>query len=139
MLGLTFSSKLNWSPHIISIAKSMFKNIGTWVGAPNCYLEIIDKLQKRICRTFGLSVTASLQPLAHRQNVASISLFYRHYFGRCSSKLPQLVALPYSRRRCTGYSDRLRDFSVIIPRCYKDLHVNSFFPRTARLWDFKWL
>ena len=33
----------------------------------------------------------------------------------------------------TRYSDKLHDFSVTIPRCYKD--VNSFFPRTARLWN----
>ena len=33
------------------------------------------------------------------------------------------------------YSDRLHDFSVTIPRCYKDVYVNSFFPRTARLWN----
>ena len=33
------------------------------------------------------------------------------------------------------YSDRLHDFSATIPRCYKDVYVNSFFPRTARLWN----
>ena len=27
------------------------------------------------------------------------------------------------------------DFSVTIPRCYKDVYVNSFFPRSARLWN----
>ena len=56
-------------------------------------------------------------------------------FGRCSSELAQLVPLPYSRGRSTRYSDRLHDFSVTIPRCYKDFCVNSFFPRTARLWN----
>ena len=78
---------------------------------------------------------ASLEPLAHRRNVASLSLFYRYYFGRCSSELAQLVPLPYSRGRSTRYSDRLHDFSVTIPRCYKDVYVNSFIPRTARLWN----
>ena len=106
-----------------------------WAGAPSCYLELLDKLQKRICRTVGPSLAASLEPLAHRQNVASLSLFYRYYFGRCSSELAQLVPLPYSRGRSTRYSDRLHDFSVTIPRCYKDVYVNSFFPRTARLWN----
>ena len=67
-----------------------------WAGAPWCYLELLDKLQKRICRTFGPSLAASLEPLVHRQNVASLSLFYRYYFGRCSSELAQLVPLPYS-------------------------------------------
>ena len=26
-------------------------------------------------------------------------------------------------------------FSVIIPRCYKDIYVNSFFSRSGRLWS----
>ena len=62
-----------------------------WAGAPSCYLELLDKLQKWICRTVGPSLATSLEPLVHYQNVASLSLFYRYYFGRCSSKLAQLV------------------------------------------------
>ena len=84
MLGLIFSSKLDWGSYIISIAKSASKKIGAficsmkllspevalylykstiwpcmeycchiWSGAPSCYLELLDKLQKRICRTVG--------------------------------------------------------------------------------------
>ena len=161
MLGLTFSSKLDWGSYIISIAKTASKKIGAlirsmkflspeaalylykstirpcmkycchvWVGAPSCYLELLDKLQKQICRTVGPSLAASLEPLAHRQNVASLSLFYRYYFGRFSSELAQLVPLPFSRGR---FSDRLHNFSVTVPTCYKNVYVNSFFPHTARL------
>ena len=90
-----------------------------WAGAPNCYLELLDNLQKWIWRTVGPSLAASLQPLAHRRNVASLSLFYRYYFGRFSSELAQLVPLPFFHGRSTGYSDRLYEFSVTIPRCYK--------------------
>ena len=166
MLGLTFSSKLDWGSYIISIAKTANKKIGAlirsmkffspevalylykstirpcseycchiWAGAYSCYLEFLYKLQKRICRTVGPSLAASLKPLAHRRNVASLSLFYSYYFGRCSSELAQLFPLPFSRRRSTCYSHRLHDFSVTIPRCYKNFYVNSFFPRTARLWN----
>ena len=122
MMGLTFSSKLDWGSYITSVAKIVSKKIGAiicpmkflspqvalylykstiylcmeyccqvWAGAPSCYLELLDKLQKRICRTVGPSLAASLEPLAHRQNVASLILFYRYYFGRCSSDLAQLV------------------------------------------------
>ena len=35
-----------------------------------------------------------------------------------------------------GYSNRLHDFSVTISRCYKDVYVNIFFPRTTRLRNF---
>ena len=127
MLGLTFSSKLEWGSYIISIAITASKKIGAlirsmkflspevvlclykstirpymeycchvWAVACSCYLELLDKLQKRICRTAGPSLAASLEPLAHRRNVASLSLFYRYYFARCSSELAQLVPLPYS-------------------------------------------
>ena len=106
-----------------------------WASAPSCNLELLDKLQKQICVTVGPLLPVSLEPLAHRQNVASLGLFYRYYFGRCSSELAQLVPLPFSRGRSTRYSDRLHDFSVTIPRCYKDVYVNSFFPRTDRLWN----
>ena len=106
-----------------------------WAGAPSSYLKLLDKLHKRICRTVGLSLAASLEPLAHHWSVASLSLFYRYYFGKCSSELAQLVPLPYSWGSSTFYSDGLHDFSVTILRCYKDVFVNSFFPRTARLWN----
>ena len=106
-------------------------------GALSCYLELLDNLQKPVCRTAGLSLAASLEPLDHRRNVASFSigLFYRYHFGRCSSELAQLVPLPYSRGRSTRYSYRLHDFCVTIPRCYRDVYVNSLFPRTTRLWN----
>ena len=86
MLGLTFSSKLDWGSYIVSIAKTASKKIGAlirsvkflspevalylykstiwscmeycchvWAGAPSYYLELLDKLQKRICRTVGPS------------------------------------------------------------------------------------
>ena len=85
MLGLSFSSKLDWGSCIISIAKSSSKKIGAlihsmkflssevalylykstippcmeycfhvWAGAPSCYLELLDKLQKWICRTVAV-------------------------------------------------------------------------------------
>ena len=79
--------------HKSTIPPSMGYCCHIWAGVPNCYLELLDKLQKRICRTVGPSLAASLEPLAHRQNVASLSLFYRYCFGRCSSELAQLVSL----------------------------------------------
>ena len=166
MLGLTFSSKLDWRSYIISIAKTASKKIGAlilsmkflspevaqylyestirpcmeyychiWACAPSCYLDLLDKMQKQICKIIGRSLSASLEPLAFCQNVVSLSLLYRYYFGRCSSELAQLVPLPFSRGRSTRYSDRLHDFSVTIPRCYKDVYVNSFFPHRAKLWN----
>ena len=122
MLGLTFTSKLDWGSYMISIAKTASKKIGAlirsmkflspevalylyksticpcmeyccyvWAGAPSCYFELLDKQQKRICRTVGPSLAASLESLAHHGNVVSLSPFCRYYFGRCSSELAQLI------------------------------------------------
>ena len=97
---------------------------------------MLDKLRKRIFRTVDPSLAASLEPLAHRRNVASLSNLYRHYFGICLFELAlnwfhfviieegQLVILI----NCII-------FSVTIPRCYKDVYVNSSLPYTARLWN----
>ena len=158
MLGLT-SSKLDLGSYIISIAKTASKKIGAlirsmkflspevalylyksticpcmeycchvWVGAPNFYLELLDKLQKRTRRTVGPSLAASL--------VVSLSLFYRYYFGRCSSDLAQLVPLPFTQIRSTRYSDRLHDFFVTIPRPIEcsplTYDLNRFKPRINR-------
>ena len=105
-----------------------------WAAAPSYYLELLGKLQNGICMTLGPSLATSLKPLAHHQNVASLSLFYRYYSGRCSSELAQLVPVPFSQGRSTRHSDRSHYFSITIPGSYKDVYINSFFPRTARLW-----
>ena len=68
-----------------------------------------------------------------RRNVASLSLVYKYYFGRCSSELAGLVPIPYFCGRSTCYSNRLHDFSITIRRCDKYVYVNSFFPHTAIL------
>ena len=101
-----------------------------WAGAPSCYLDLLDKLQKLICRIVGPSLAASFESLAHRKPL------YRHYLSRYSSELDKLVPFPYSQGKSTCYSDRLNDFSVIIPRCYNNAYDRSFFPRLARLWIF---
>ena len=49
--------------------------------------------------------------------------------------MAKLIPLPYSQKRYIGYSDRFHDFSVTIPRCYKDAYFNSFFRRLARPWN----
>ena len=162
ILGLNFSSKLDWGSYIISIGKTTYKKIGAlirsmkftstevalhlykttirscmeycchvWAGAPSCYLELLNKLEKRICRPVGPSLSTSLEHLAHCRNIAN----YRYYFNRCLSELAELITIPYSQGRSTRHSDRQHDFSETIPRCYKDFCVNSFFPRTARLWN----
>ena len=93
ILGLTFSSKLDWDSYIISIAKTASKKIGSlirsmkflspevaqylykstihlcmeycchvWAGAPSCYLELLDKLQKEYAGLLVLHLLLLLNP-----------------------------------------------------------------------------
>ena len=66
---------------------------------------MLDKLKERVYRTIGPSLPTSIEPLVHRRNMASLSLLYWYYFGRCSSELAELGTLPYSRGKSTCYSD----------------------------------
>ena len=96
MPGLSFSSKLDWCPYIISIAKTASEKIGILIrsmkflfpeialcfykstiqscmeccchgraGASSCYLEMLDKLQKWICRAVDPSLDVFLELLVH--------------------------------------------------------------------------
>ena len=51
-----------------------------------------------------------------------------------SSELAKLVPLPHHRHKSTLYSGGLHDFLATIPRYYKYVYANLFFPRTARLY-----
>ena len=71
---LICSNNLNWLLNSILIYKTL------WTEARS-----------------GLLISShDFNPLAHHRNVTSLSLFYRYYFGRCSSELAQLVPLPFS-------------------------------------------
>ena len=101
--------------------------VPTW----NCYISY----KNRYAGLSVLHLLPLLNPWLIVKNVARLSIFYMYYFGRCSSELPQLVPLPFSWRSSTRYSDRLHEFSVMIPKCYEDVYVNSFLPYTARPWN----
>ena len=66
-------------------------------GAPSCYFDILDKLQKWICRTIGPSLAASCS----LSKCSQLKSSYGSYFGRCSTELAELVPLPHSRGRST--------------------------------------
>ena len=46
-----------------------------WAGAPSCYLELLEKLQKLICRTVSASLTASLEPFGSSSKCGQIKSF----------------------------------------------------------------
>ena len=87
-----------------------------WDGALTRCLDMLDKLQKRLNTTVFPILAVSPQLLVHRR-IATVSLFYRYYFDRCSPELGELAPLPYYRGRLNCYSERLHYFSAIMLLC----------------------
>ena len=50
--------------------------VGTWI------LDMLSKLQKRVCRTTNPSLVPCLELLPYFQNTARLRVFYSYYFGR---------------------------------------------------------
>ena len=60
-----FSLKLALCLYKSSIRPYMKYCYHIWAGTPNCYLDMLDKLQKNLCRTVSLSLAAPLKILVH--------------------------------------------------------------------------
>ena len=74
--------------------------------------------------------------LEHRRNVAFVSLFYRYYNGRNSREIRGLKPDNHIFLRSTHTSRRSHPFLIVFP-VNRTVHYreNSFFARTARLWN----
>ena len=104
---------------------------------PRCPLlqfqELLESLQKRICSSAGPSLAASLEPLAHRRNVTSLSLFFSvtlvdvlqnrfnwfHFLFLGGDLIVILID-------CMIFLSPFHDFSVIIARIWNSLAVECF-------------
>ena len=109
-----------------------------WSGASKTSLSSLDKVQRRLRRLIGDDLFSTLQPLSHRRNVASLSLFYRYYNGKCSEELRSMVPPCKTFGRSTRYSSRIQQdhpHFLQVEGNYPKYHMNSFFPRTASLWN----
>ena len=82
------------------------------------------------------SIAASLKPLAHHRNVASLSFFYCYYLVDVYLNWLNffhfliLVTVPL-----VIVMGSIIFLSPFLDRCYKDDYVNSFFPCIARPWN----
>ena len=82
-----------WNTTVMSELMLM---IATWTYC-------ISHRKRLLYRIVVSKLAASLKQLVHHWNMASLSLFHKHYFGRCLSEMIELVPLPYSPGRSTRY------------------------------------
>ena len=148
LLGLTFSSKLDWGSYIISFAKTPSKKIGVLVCsmkflsldvAPYLHKSTIHPCLECCCHiwagapSFYFELLGKLQKLLcgnfgpslvtspePLDHCQNVAIFSLSYRYYCGrcSSKQALVPLPFSQVRFTHYSERLHEFSVTFPRYY---------------------
>ena len=165
ILGIQISSSLFWRGHIVQIAKSAWKKLGVlfwckqyfdsaqlfklyigfihpcleycshiWGSSP--YTSLLNRVEsKAIHLISNPSLTSTLDPLSLCRKVASLSLFYRYYFGHCSDELvaciPTPMAWPCSTLQATFVHNYCMEFSNVRINRFSD----GFFPSTSCLWN----
>ena len=150
LLGLSFSSKLNWGSYIVSIAKTTSKKIGTLIRSKKFLsLEVALYLYKSTiwlsmeyyCHVWLSAPSCYLDRLKKLQkqiyqtvgpSFAAPLKPFAH--GRNVANLPLFYSYYFGICSCK----LAQLFPPIhlagsISRFYKDVYVNSFFPHTAGL------
>ena len=81
------------------------------------------------------SLTSTLDPLSLRRKVASLSLFYRYYFGHCSDELAACIPPPMVRPRSTRQATFAHNYCVELSNARINRFSDGFFPSTSHLWN----
>lgn len=165
MLGLTFHTDLTWKIHITSLAKAASKKLGVlfrfrnyfnsrqlytlyigtirpcmeycshiWGSSPG--VELLDRVESKAFRLISSPpLTDPLPSLSLRRDVASLSLFYRYYFGRCSTELHNCIPTPLVRPRATRQASQAHKYSVALCQTRIERYSKSFFPAASVRWN----
>ena len=165
ILGVQISSNLSWRNHIIQITKSASKKLGVlfrckkffssvqlfklyiglirpcleycshvWGSSPS--VSLLDRVESKAIRLINdHALTSSLDPLSLRRKVASLSLYYRYYFGHCSSELFERIPQSLRRPRSTRQAALSHRYSVELCNPRIDRYGDCFFPSTSKLWN----
>ena len=108
-----------------------------WAGSPYNALSVLDEIQKRLRGLVGEQLYSTLPPLSLRRNVASLSLFYRYFHGKCSGELHDSVPCErsFSRRTRFALASETHPHFLNIPFIRTKFHASSFMPRVSELWN----
>ena len=103
-----------------------------WAGAPISSLNILNKVQARICNLIGDNLYLKLHPLSHSREVASLSLFYPYFHGHCSI-IPKRYSLKNSSIQ--NLCSHRNQWAVYLPHRNTTTYSDSFIHRTASMWN----
>ena len=85
-----------------------------WGSSPG--RELLDSVHCAVLtfQSYFIRRNWPLPSLALRRDVASLSLFYRYYFGRCSAELYACIPPPLARPRASRQASQSHQYSVAI-------------------------
>ena len=111
-------------------------NSHLWGGASKKSLATLDAIQKRAIKLIGdLTLTNSLDFLAHRRTISALFLYYRYYHGVCSIELKSIIPPKALFTRNTQFSNAQHPFAVKMDKNRTSAFGNSFIPMTSRDWN----
>ena len=97
------SPEVTLYPYKSTIRPCMEYCCHVWAGAPSCYLELLDKLQKWICRIVGPSLAASHEPLVVESKEKLFHRFTSNFRNRTS--FWQKLHMKPTLQKILGYKD----------------------------------
>ena len=144
MVGTLYRSMRLLTPEsLLYLYKSQIRPImeycsHIWAGSSNTILSTIDRFQRRMRGLVGEKLFASLQSLSYRRNVASLSIFYRYFYGKCSDELhlfvPPVRDFPIRIRFAESSEAHPHFLKIATPRC--KFHSDSFLPQNCSNVEF---
>ena len=89
-----------------------------WDGAPRSHgLDLLDRVQKRVVSLVDSGLSAGLQVLTRRMDVANLGLFNKCYYGKCSSELARRIHLNRVTVKSTRFFEQMHRHTVNSPVC----------------------
>ena len=106
------------------------------ISGSSPYASLLDRIESKAIRLIGdPSLTSTFDPLSLRRKVASLSLFYRYYFGHCSDELATCIPPPMARPRSTRQATFANNYCVELSNARINRFSDGFFPSTSHLWN----
>ena len=100
------------------------------------YTSLLDRFESKAISLIGdPSLTLTLDPQSLRRKAASLSLFYRYYFGHCSDELAACIPPPMARPRSTRQTSFAHNYCVELSNARINQFSDGFLPSTSCLWN----
>ena len=105
-----------------------------WSSFP--YTSLLDRVESMAIRLVGdPSLTLTLDSLSLHRKVASLSLFYRYYFGHLSDELVACIPPPMARPHSTWQASFADNYCVELSNARIIWFSDGFFSSTSHLWN----